>query len=40
MIFFVDQNRVKIIMNIDNFLNSIEKRVDDYKKNIFNVIIK
>ena len=27
-------------MNIDNFLNSIEKRINDYEKNIFDAIIK
>ena len=37
---FIDQNRVKIVININNFLNSIEERVNDYKKNIFDVIIK
>ena len=40
MISFIDQNRVKIVININNFLNLIEKRIDDHKKNIFNVIIK
>ena len=40
MIFFVNQNRVKIVINIDNCLNPIEKRIDDYEKNIFDVIIK
>ena len=40
MISFIDQNRVKTVISIDNFLNSIEKRVNDYEKNIFNAIIK
>ena len=40
MIFFIDQNRVKIVISIDNFLNLIEKRIDYYEKNIFDVVIK
>ena len=40
IISFIDQNRVKVVININNFLNLIEKRIDNHKKNIFNVIIK
>ena len=40
IISFIDQNRVKVVININNFLNLIEKRINDYKKNIFNAIIK
>ena len=40
MISFIDQNRVKIVISIDNFLNSIEERVNNYEKNIFDVIVK
>ena len=40
IIFLINQNRVKIVINIDNFLNSIEKRINDHKKDIFDAIIK
>ena len=40
MISLINQNRVKIVININNFLNLIEKRINNYEKNIFDVIIK
>ena len=36
----VDQHRVKIVININNFLNSIKERVNNHNEDIFDAIIK